>query len=62
MASDVSSAASVRDAERAEAYLRRFAVEKNWPRLEECADVIASLRRDNEHAYTAYRELTEGRP
>jgi len=23
---------------------------------------IAQLKRDNEHAYTAYRELTEGRP
>jgi hypothetical protein len=25
-------------------------------------DIASALQRDNEHAYTAYRELTEGRP
>jgi hypothetical protein len=30
-------------------------LEADGPRIEE-------LQRDNEHAYTAYRELTEGRP
>jgi hypothetical protein len=48
------------DVSAAEDYLRRYAQEHCWPRLAECADVLALAVRERDQARDALRRIAEG--